>query len=154
MEDAQVSLARAQQDYNKASQQALETAEQNSISAVLLHLDLEKQKDLVDKLAMLVKNGGMLYTDLEGTISTIKPEGSVTSKDPLISFTDGAKGFRAQLKLEKTEAAKLTVGEECKVTTGGGSMYYTPIAAATIAAIAPPDENDWVQVTLLLADGE
>jgi len=87
---------------------------------------------------------------MEGIVSSSMTEGNVTGKTPLVSFRDGAKGFEAQMRIKKADADKLTVGAECEVTTGGGSMYYNPTVTGTISGISPPDENDIVTITLRL----
>ena len=154
IEDAEAALAKAEQDFGKSTQQTTDTTTQNSINAVTLRLDIEKQKSVVDILKELVSNEGILYSDLGGIVSYVKSAGSTTNQDSLVAFMDGAKGFEAYLQLDRSDAEKLVVGDDCVVTTGGGSMYYTPTVTGAISAIALPDDQDKVQVTIRLPDGD
>ena len=150
VEDAEISLINAEQNLLKSEQQILETASQNELSASSLLLDIDAQKVIVDALEGLMKNNYTLYSSIEGTVSATVQEGSVTSKTPLVSFMDGAKGFEAQAQISKTDADKLAVGDECEVTAGGGNMYFTPTVTGAISGISLPDINDRVTVTIRL----
>ena len=150
VEDAEISLANAEQNYTKSEQQMIETASQNELSASSLLLDIDAQKVTVDALEGIIRNNYTLYSNIEGTVSSTVPEGSVTGKTPLVSFMDGAKGFEAQTQISKTDADKLAVGDECEVTAGGGNMYFTPTVAGIISGISLPDVNDRVTVTIRL----
>jgi len=154
VEDSEISLATAERDYNRNTQQTADTRVQNRVSAVTARLDIEDKKSVVDALDMLVLCDGVLYADIEGVVLTAKAEGSVTGKDALVAFMDGARGFEATVQLAKTDADKLAVGDECQVTTGGGSMYYTPTATAMVSTIFPPDDQDRVRVTIRLPEGD
>ena len=154
VEDAEVSLAAAERDNSRNSQQSADTEVQNSLSAVTLRLDIEDKKAVVDKLNMLVISEGVLYADIAGTVLTAKAEGSVTGKDAIVSFMDGAKGFEAYVLLEKTDADRLAVGDECLVSAGGGSMYYNPTVTGAVSNIAPPNDQSRAGVTIRLPDGD
>ena len=154
IEDAEASLARAGRDYEKSEQQCVDTALQNNINAATLKLDIEEQKNLVDTLNLLIGTEGILYSDTGGIVSSVKSEGSTTNQDAIVAFMDSAKGFEANLQIDKSDADKLVVGEACEVTTGGGSMYYTPTVTGIISAISLPDEQDKVWVTIQLPDGD
>ena len=153
VEDAQYSFDKAEQDHGRSAQQASDTEAQNSISAVTLLLDIDDQKAVVDGLSELYHNDGMLYSPLAGVVSAAMSAGGMTGASPLVSFLDGAKGFEAVLTLGKSDAEKLSVGDECQVTTGGGSMYYNPTVTGTVSSITAPDQNDRVSVTIRLPDG-
>ena len=151
IEDAEASVTKAGHDYGKSAQQTTDTVTQNSINAAALRLDIGKQKSIVDKLNVLVSCEGILYSDIGGIVASVKAGGITTNdKDALVAFMDGARGFEANLQIDKVDANKLTVGEACEVTTGGGSMYYTPTVTGIISSIAPPDDNDKVQITIRL----
>ena len=154
VEDAQISLASAQRDYSRNTRQASETALQNSASAITLKLDIEDQKAVVDALEMLDLNAGVIYSDIQGVVMSAQPEGNVTGKNAVVSFMDGAKGFEARMQLSKADADKLSVGDECRVTTGGGSIYFTPTVTGTVTAMSLPDEQDKVQVVIRLPEGD
>jgi len=154
VEDAEISLSAAERDYRRNAQQSADTAIQNSASAVSLKLDIEDQKAIVDALQMLFVNDGVVFSDITGVVLAAKPEGSVTGRDALVAFMDGARGFDARMTLDKTDADKLSVGDECQVTTGGGSIYFTPTVTGIVASITPPDEQDRAQVVIRLPDGD
>jgi hypothetical protein len=154
VEDAEVSVATAQRDSSKNTQQSADTAATNSISAITLRLDIEDKKAIVDALKMLVTSNGVLYSDITGVVMSTKAEGSVTGKDALIAFMDSAKGFEAYILLDKDEADRLAVGDDCQVSTGGGSMYYNPTVAAIISAVGPPDDQNRARVTISLPEGD
>ena len=154
VEDAEAGVESAQRDYSRNDRQAAESAISNAVSAVSLRLDIDDKKAAVDALNLLMVSEGILYTDISGVVLTVKPAGSVTGKDAVASFMDGAKGFEASMLLDKTEADKLAVGDECEVTTGGGSMYYTPTVTGVVSAIAPPDEQDKVRATIRLPEAD
>lgn len=154
IEDAKLSLSKAEQDQSKTKQQAADTAAQNSIDAKVQRLDIEKQKALVAELQMLLDNEGVLHTGISGIVGkTIQPN-DVTGVAALITLADKTGEFEAELKLDSTDAEKLNTGDECEVTTGGGSMYYTPTVTGTISSISSPDEDDVVSVIVRLPDGE
>ena len=142
IEDAEASLRKAEQDYSRSEQQSSDTAEQNSVNAISLRLDINAQKSIIDALKELLINDCIFRTDLEGVVSSTMAKGNLTGKAPLASFRDGAKGYEAMMQIKKTDAYKLAVGDECEVTTGGGSMYYNPTETGIVSGISPPDETD------------
>jgi len=154
VEDAETSLASAERDLSRNTQQAEDSTAQNNASTTTLLLDIEEQKTVVDALNLIASNEGLIYSDITGTISFSAEEGSVTGRDPLISFMDGAKGYEARTQLSRTDAEKLSVGDECQVTTGGGSLYYTPTVTGSISSISQPNDQDKVQVTILLPEAD
>jgi len=152
VEDAENSLTKARQDYDKSVKQAFDSEVQNSASATILRFDIEKQESVVSELDKLMRNGCVLYSEIGGVVSSSMAEGAVTNQAPVLTFRDGAKGYEATMRISKTDAAKLTVGDECEVTTGGGSMYFTPTVMASVSAISAPDDNDTATVTLRLPE--
>ena len=150
VEDAEITLARAQQELSRNEQQMSDTAGQNDFSALALRLDIDAQKKVVDSLEELLSNGCVMYSSIEGVVSSVLPGGSVTSRAPLVSFRDGAKGFEAQMQISGSDAEMLAVGDECEVTAGGGSMYFTPTVTGIISGISMPDESKKVTVTIRL----
>lgn len=154
VDDAQTSLSKAEQDYSKSAQQTADTSAQNEISAASLRLDVAAQKKTVEDLQLMVKNEGIVYTGLSGTVATAKADGSVSGKDPIVSFLDGSKGFEASLQLSKSDAEKLAVGEEYEVSAGGSSMYYNPTVTGVVSSISASDDNDKVTLAVRLPDGD
>ena len=153
VEDAQSSLAKAESDHAKNLQQSSDTVESNNISAVTLRLDIENQKQIVDTLIRLEQTNGIIYAEITGVISSVKPQGSLTGKDATISFSDKDKGYEAYLLLDKSDAEMLSVGDECKVTTGGGTLYYNPTVDGYISSVSPENEKGRVGVTIRLPEG-
>ena len=135
VEDAEASLRSAEQNYQNSERQSAETVAINDISAISLRLDIDDQQAIVDALNMLAADNGVLRTDVAGVVSAVKNAGSVTGRDALIAFIDGTQGYEAVMRLDKADAEKLAVGDECQVTTGGGSMYYNPTVTGIISAI-------------------
>ena len=154
VEDAEKALQKAQQDYTISARQTDDSAAQNSLSAIALRLDIREQESIVNTLKELVKNDYIVFADRDGLVSSAMQEGSVTNKTPLISFRDEAKGFEAHMQIKESDADKLTIGDECEVTAGGGSMYYTPTVTGTITGISQPDDDDMVSVTIGLPGGD
>jgi len=154
VEDAAASLTKAQRDYNKSAQQTADTALQNEINAVSIRLDVDAQQSIVAALQTLLENENTLYANLEGVVASAKVAGSTSGKDALITLADAAKGFEAQIQLAKTDADRLSVGDACEVTTGGGSMYYSPTVTGTVFTISAPDDKDMVDVVVRLPDGD
>ena len=150
IEDAEVSLRKAEQDQNKSAQQTDDSAAQNSVSAISIRLDINSQKSVVEALERLLANGCLIYSDMDGVVYSAAPEGGITGKAALVIFRDGTKGFEARLQIKKTEAERLAVGDECEVTTGGGSIYYNPTVTGTISGVSLPDETDMATVTIRL----
>ena len=154
VEDSEASLAQAGVNYNKNAQQSSDTATQNSVSAIAVRLDIKDQKAVVDALYLLAVSEGVLYSDITGIVSSTRAKGDVTGQSALIAFMDDARGFEAGMLLNNTEANKLAVGDECQVAIGGGSMYYNPTVTGVVSAIAPPNEQDKVSITIRLPEGD
>ena len=153
VEDAEYSLRKAEQDYSKSVMQAHDSSVQNTASATILQFDVDKQADTVKTLEQLLRDGCILYCGCDGVVASTMSEGSVTGTAPLVTFRDGANGYEATMRLSKTEALKVAVGDECEVTSGGGSMYYTPTVTGVVSGVAQPDDNDMSSVTIRLPDG-
>ena len=153
VEDAQMNLEKAEKDYEKSTLQSSDIASLNQLNAIGLKSDIDDQKIIVDTLELLAKNNGILYSDISGRVSAVQPNGNTTGRDAVVSFMDGAKGYEAYLTLKKTDANKLSVGDTCKVTTGGGSVYYTPTVDGIISSIMALDEQNSIGITIKLSDG-
>jgi len=154
LEDAEAGYASASRDHARSLGQSSNSTAQNRASAVALRIDIEKQKDVTQSLRILSENDGTLYSTLSGVVSAAMTRGETTGSSILLSFKDGAKGFEAHMLLDKSDAEKLNVGSECEVTAGSRSMYFTPTVTGTVSAIALPDVDDNVRVTIMLPQGE
>ncbi len=154
VEDAKTLVKQAEQEYNKSAQQASDTAAENKTSAVSLRLDIDIQEKLVDELKTLLTNEGVVYSEIEGVVTAALQEGRVSGEEPLVSFVNNERGFEARLQMHKSHAEKLSVGDECEVATGGGSMYYHPTVTGTLSGISSPDEREFVTVTIHLPQGD
>lgn len=154
IEDANLSLSKAEQDQKELRQKAADTEAQNSIDAKVQRLDIEKQEALVAELQTLLDQDGVLYTGINGVVNKAMQQNDVTGAAAFITLADNTGVFEAEIKLEKAEAEKLATGDECEVTTKGGSMYYTPTVSGTISSISSPNEEGLVTVTVRLPEGE
>jgi len=153
VEDVQTSLRNAEETHRTSIQQNIDTSAQNEIAASTLELDILAQEELVATLATLLENNGTMYAQTAGVISTALSVGDTTSHTPIITMQDTSGGFEATLQISAREAELLSVGSETVVTTGSGNMFFTPTTVAIVSAIAAPCENDMVQITLRLPDG-
>ena len=154
VEDAEAAMRTAEQNYANSQRQISENSVLNELSASTLRLDIEAQKTIVDALEELMANDCVLHSSIEGVVASVMAEGSVTSTAPVVTFRDGAKGYEAQMQLSGSDAYKLAVGDECEVTTGGGSLYFTPTVTAAASLFSLPDSNDNVTVTIRLPGGD
>jgi len=155
VEDADASLGNATRDHGRSIQASFDTAAQNRISAASLRLGINDQRAVVDDLRVLSENEGVLYSDIAGVVSASMSRGSITKgRDAIITFRDGAKGFDAQMLLDKADADMLAVGSECEVTTGSRAMFYTPTVTGIVSAITPSGDVDKTNVTIRLPQGE
>ena len=153
VENARAALAGEQQRHGQSVQQAADTTIQNAINASTLQLDIAARQYTVKMLEALISNDGVLYADAAGSVSMAKQAGYVTNSDPVITLRDTNGGFEAQMLITQSEAERLRVGSEAEVTTGGGSLFFTPTTIATVSAVSLPNENDEVTVTLRLPHG-
>ena len=154
IEDAQSGLSSAQLDHDRNLNRHSETVEGNKIDATVLQLEIEKQKAIVNKLKALLDNNGTFYSDREGVVSVVNSVGNTTGTEALLTLKGGEKGFEATMFLDKDDVDDLSISSECEVTTGGGTMYFMPTVTGTISAMAPPDEDDKVKITIRLPQGE
>jgi len=151
IEDAQAGLSAARQDYERNQGRHSETVESNRISATTLQLEIEEQHEVIRKLRTLMDNEGTIYSEKTGVVSAVKSSGDTIGKDALITLKDGEKGFEATMLLNKEDSDKLTIGSECEVSTGSGTMFFMPTVPGTVTAISQPDEDDMVKVTIWLS---
>jgi len=152
VEDAAASLSTAEQTHQRSLNQNTDSAAQNHIAATTLRLDIAQQQSVVSTLDELIYSQGVLYADVSGTVSLAMPQGGVTGRTPIITLSDTSGGFQAQMQLAQTDAQHLTVGNDAEVTTGTGSIFFTPTTTGTVSSISSPDENDRVAVTIALPE--
>jgi hypothetical protein len=153
LEDARSTLARENVRNAESRQQSSDTEQLNILNAATLQLDINKKNELVEMLNTLSKNNGIIYSTLSGVISSSLSKGNLTDATPLITFFDGAEGFEAHMIIEKSDAEKISIGDECQVTTGSGSMFYNPVVTGVITGISAPDEDDDVKIIIRLPEG-
>ena len=153
VENARASLNAAEQNHRRNVQQAADTIAQNMINASTLRLDIAAQQYTVDTLDSLISNGGILYARYGGAVSMAMLSGQVTNSEPLITLRDTDGNFEAQMQISQSEAARLAIGSEVEVTTGGGTMFFTPTTTGTISAISQPDEDENITITIRLPYG-
>lgn len=128
-----------------AAQSAADTAGENAARALAdaqAALDIEKQQAVVDALAALAENGGVLKAGSAGTVETLtlEPGGTVTEA-PVAALAPADAGMTATFTLDSGKAEKLAVGAALTLRQGGTAV------STTVRAISAPDENGRVTVT-------
>ena len=150
VEDNLASLITAQQTHQRTLLQNSTTAMQNSITASTLRMDLAAQEAVVKSLNELILAEGILFADYGGIVSHAVQQGVVTGTSPVVVMRDTLRGFEAQMTISVSEAERLSIGSQAEVTTGGGTMFFTPTTIGIVSAISEPDENDRVTITIVL----
>ena len=150
VEDALASLSVAEETHRRNMEQNTEAAVQNTISATTLRLDLSEQQTVVDRLDELIMSNGVLYAEYGGVVSQAAQQGAITGNTPVIVLRDTSGGFEAQMVIPGANAERLTIGSEAEVTTGGGSVFFTPTTIGVVSAVSLPDDSGNVTVTIAL----
>ena len=132
-------------DRNKILNGMLRACEKRPVSLAALEtaaLDIEKQQAVVDALAALAENGGVLKAGSAGTVETLtlEPGGTVTEA-PVAALAPADAGMTATFTLDSGKAEKLAVGAALTLRQGGTAV------STTVRAISAPDENGRVTVT-------
>jgi len=83
-------------------------------------------------------------------VSFTRQNGDITNNSSFITLRDTNGSFEAQMQITRAEAERLSVGSESEVTTGGGSMFFTPTVTGVVSSISEPDENDRATITIAL----
>ncbi|MCL2216168.1 MAG: hypothetical protein FWB91_04015 [Defluviitaleaceae bacterium] len=153
VDDARNALTAAHQTHQNAQLQSNEDTVRGSLSAITLQLDINSQEKVVETLERIMYNNGVLYADKGGVVATVLPSGSEVGRTPLATLRNIEGGFEAQMEITRAEAEGLAVGSQSQVTTGGGSIFFTPTVTGEVSGISQPNENDRVTVTIRLPDG-
>ena len=140
--DAQAALDTAAKAYEKSKQETGFQNRQNNLDAQTAALDIEKQQAVVDALAALAENDGVLKAGSAGTVETLtlEPGGTVTEA-PVAALAPADAGMTATFTLDSGKAEKLAVGAALTLRQGGTAV------STTVRAISAPDENGRVTVT-------
>ena len=140
--DAQAALDTAAKAYEKSKQETEFQNRQNNLDAQTAALDIEKQQAVVDALAALAENDGVLKAGSAGTVETLtlEPGGTVTEA-PVAALAPADAGMTATFTLDSGKAEKLAVGAALTLRQGGAAV------STTVRAISAPDENGRVTVT-------
>ena len=140
--DAQAALDTAAKAYEKSKQETEFQNRQNNLDAQTAALDIEKQQAVVDALAALAENDGVLKAGSAGTVETLtlEPGGTVTEA-PVAALAPADAGMTATFTLDSGKAEKLAVGAALTLRQGGTAV------STTVRAISVPDENGRVTVT-------
>ena len=140
--DAQAALDTAAKAYEKSKQETEFQNRQNNLDAQTAALDIEKQQAVVDALAALAENDGVLKAGSAGTVETLtlEPGGTVTEA-PVAALAPADAGMTATFTLDSGKAEKLAVGAALTLRQGGTAV------STTVRAISEPDENGRVTVT-------
>ena len=139
--DAQAALDTAAKAYEKSKQETGFQNRQNNLDAQTAALDIEKQQAVVDALAALAENDGVLKAGSAGTVETLtlEPGGTVTEA-PVAALAPTDAGMTTTFTLDSGKAEKLAVGAALTLRQGG-------TAVSTVVRTAVPDENGRVTVT-------
>ena len=139
---ALAALDTAAKAYEKSKQETGFQNRQNNLDAQTAALDIEKQQAVVDALAALAENGGVLKAGSAGTVETLtlEPGGTVTEA-PVAALAPADAGMTATFTLDSGKAEKLAVGAALTLRQGGTAV------STTVRAISAPDENGRVTVT-------
>ena len=140
--DAQAALDTAAKAYEKSKQETEFQNRQNNLDAQTAALDIEKQQAVVDALAALAENDGVLKAGSAGTVETLtlEPGGTVTEA-PVAALAPADAGMTATFTLDSGKAEKMAVGAALTLRQGGTAV------STTVRAISEPDENGRVTVT-------
>ena len=140
--DAQAALDTAAKAYEKSKQETEFQNRQNNLDAQTAALDIEKQQAVVDALAALAENDGVLKAGSAGTVETLtlEPGGTVTEA-PVAALAPADAGMTATFTLDSGKAEKMAVGAALTLRQGGTAV------STTVRAISAPDENGRVTVT-------
>ena len=140
--DAQAALDTAAKAYEKSKQETEFQNRQNNLDAQTAALDIEKQQAVVDALAALAENDGVLKAGSAGTVETLtlEPGGTVTEA-PVAALAPADAGMTATFTLDSGKAEKRAVGAALTLRQGGTAV------STTVRAISAPDENGRVTVT-------
>ena len=149
--DAQAALDTAAKAYEKSKQETEFQNRQNNLDAQTAALDIEKQQAVVDALAALAENDGVLKAGAAGTVETLtlEPGGTVTEA-PVAALAPADAGMTATFTLDSGKAEKLAVGAALTLRQGGTvtrPFSSGTAVSTTVRAISVPDENGRVTVT-------
>lgn len=154
LEDARTALASAQISDGKGRQEAADTAAQNHVDAATQRLDITKQEKKVAGLQAIADADGVLAAPQAGIVTEAAAPEAGSEGGAVIRLSGSEGGYTAEALVDKKDAEKIEAGDECEVTTGGGSMYYSPTVTGRIAALSDPDESGQVKLTIQLPEGD
>ena len=151
VEDMTVALRNAEQTHLTNLQQNADSAVRDTIAATTLPLDIANQESLVNKLAQIIDDNGVLHTAAGGQVSAAMQQGDTVGRNPVatLQITDG--GFEARMYIHRRDAERLSIGAQAQATMSGGSIFFMPTATATVSAISAPCDNNMATVTLRLS---
>ena len=144
--DAQAALDTAAKAYEKSKQETEFQNRQNNLDAQTAALEnadaTQLRTSVVDALAALAENDGVLKAGSAGTVETLtlEPGGTVTEA-PVAALAPADAGMTATFTLDSGKAEKLAVGAALTLRQGGTAV------STTVRAISAPDENGRVTVT-------
>jgi len=150
VEDAQIALNNAQQNHQRSTQQATDTESQNQLSLSTLRFDIARAEASLDVLASLKNTSAVLYAQDYGVIAAAMQNGATTNDNAIVTMRDMRGGFEAHMNISAQQAQRLTVGSAVTVTTGGGTLFFTPTVVGHVSSIGAPNEVDRVNITVHL----
>lgn len=153
-ESARQSLAAAQAENAAARTAATDTASQNQAAAQTLALDMEKSKERIEELNILVAGGGIWPAEKGGVVQKSPAAGETVGETPLLTLSDESGGFVAEVELPGKEAEKLQLGAACELVPESSSLFAPSVRPGTLEAFSAPGENGQVMATIRLEEGD
>ena len=111
IEDAERSLTSAEKAIYDEWREANNTYMKNSITARVTQADIVKQEKIVDTLAGIIENEGMIYALSDGIILDVTAElgTQIAESGEVAKITTEGGGFAAEITLDKKQAKKVAV---------------------------------------------
>lgn len=152
IESAKQELLSAQTSEAKTQQDTQNDRDTKTAEAAAAKLELDKQKAGIDTLQRLYDDGCILKADKEGMVKTSLSQGQKTGDDPVVTLSDTAGVYEAEMIVEKQDAQQLNVGNKVEIVENSGSAYNSNLLEGTVSSIAEPDESGQVKIRVRLPE--
>ena len=147
VENAESSLAQANDAYSQAQASASLTAQSNAAEAEALRLEKEKNDEKIDLLASLVEAGGLVRAP-RSTLLTVcdLEQGQPCPEGESLQLAKDGSELLVQFSLPTDQAEKVAVGQTVTVTQGSAG------AEATVRRVESGGEEEPSLVTAVLPE--
>ena len=152
LEDSQAFLARAEKSDAEIRQNESDESAKNNLAAVTLQMDIGNQQEIVAQLQTLSDNDGWLSATVSGVLQETPRINTKSVEDMSFRIADSSSGYEAEMWIDKKDAEKLAIGDNCEIATSTGAVYYREIYAGRVTEIEPGDDKS-SKVTVRLLDG-